>query len=363
MVTIIKNISNNIFRAGIFSALLFSTILKAEDTTDPGSVGIDQKKFDKCINWVFTDTKKTKTETLLVLKDDKLIYEKYLIKNQETKHLLWSISKSITALLFGIAEQKGFVHRTHYISKYIKVPKSMGEIRVLDLLHMSSGLDWKEYYDKSPFNSHIVAMLYMHYADMTSHVLRTPVKYKPGERFYYSSGDTMLLNAVLKAAIPKDEYNDHPWEWLYKPLGIKDAIFEQDGKGVFVGPSYAYLNFRDLAKIGQLILDKGMYQGKKLINKDFINFMQTLAPAINNGCYKKTSKTYGGHVWLNRKCPGVKHAPFPNAPEDTVMFFGHYGQSVFIFPSQNMIAVRGAQDVGNAFDRNAYAKCLVGSVK
>jgi CubicO group peptidase (beta-lactamase class C family) len=109
--------------------------------------------------------------------------------------------------------------------------------------------------------------------------------HQPGEQFYYSSGDTNVLMVVLKSALGP-RYDAYPREQFFEPLGIKDATFEQDSTGIFVGPSYLYLKLCDFARNGQLFASKGWINGKdgphRLIPESYWKRMNPVAPAVDD---------------------------------------------------------------------------------
>lgn len=311
------------------------------------------------------------TEASVVWHKGEKVYEKFEKGDENTLHLLWSMSKSIGSLLFGIAQDKGFINKDVKIIKYFPqiINKMEGEkkehyekLTLSHFLHMSSGLDWNEFYESDPFRSHVVNMLYDKSKDsMAEYVLQTPPRYAPGERFYYSSGDTNVFMAALKSALPAELKFTYPWKWFFDPMEM-EAIFEQDGSGTFVGSSYAYLKTKDLLKLGQLILNKGKYKGNQIVSEEYINYMFDLSPYQKEGrCLEDHYMTYGAQVWLNHKCPNGK-VPFKDVPDDLIMFLGHGGQSIFVIPSLEIVAVRIARDKHKALDKSKYTKMIMEAI-
>ena len=324
--------------------------------------------FKKLHHWLFEEPDPgVKTEGLVLYKDGKVLYEKYTVGTKDTRHLMWSMTKSVTSFLFGIAEGKGLISRSDSIYKYFKkeidaMPQARAEkykkITFEHVLSMSTGLDWKEFYEDSPFKSSIVRMLYFEVPKSTlEYLMSTDISHRPGEKFYYSSGDTQFLTAALSRVVNKKQVNSYPWEWFFDPMEM-DAIFEQDGRGVFMGASYMYLKSKDLIKLGLLVLNDGMYQGRQVVPKEYMQYATSLAAVFKHKCQYSRNKSYGAQIWLNAPCPDQKAPPMQDAPSDMVMFLGHRGQSIFVFPSQNIIAVRVAQDKMHALDRNIYAKMI-----
>ena len=266
------------------------------------------------------------------------------------------MSKSVSSLLFGIAESKGLISKEDYIEKFFP---GAPRIKIKNLLNMASGLDWKEFYEEDPFNSNVVKMLYLKSKDsMAEYVLTVGLKKPPGAGFHYSSGDTMVLTSAMMRSMPSGLRSNYPWKWLFGPLEIDGAIFERDGEGAFIGSSYAYLRTKDLAKLGHLIMNKGLYKGKQVVPVGYIEYATSLSEALaSKGCLEDDYMTYGAQFWLNASCPNGKR-PFPTVSEKLIMMLGHGGQSVFIFPDKRIVAVRIARDKEKALDKETYGRLL-----
>jgi CubicO group peptidase (beta-lactamase class C family) len=206
-------------------------------------------------------------------------------------------------------------------------------------------------------------MLYFSSKDSAPHyVLKTLKHSHPGKRFHYSSGDSNLLMGALGRSLPKTLRDTYPWEFLFDKLEI-DATFERDAKGNFLASSYVYMSTSDLLKLGIFVMNKGMYKGKQVISKDYMKYVTTLNNSFNTeaNCEHHSKLTYGAQFWLNAPCPNKKRNIL-EAPKDLVMMLGHGGQSIFIFPSQKIVAVRVARDKGNTLDKDEYVSLILSSL-
>ncbi|MGK0366936.1 MAG: CubicO group peptidase (beta-lactamase class C family) [Thermoproteota archaeon] len=336
------------------------------------------EKIKNLNDWLFVNPDKgVHTEAIIVTQNNKILYEKYVNGKSETdldkKYILWSMSKTISSLIFGIAESKGLVNREDYIYKYYKKEidlldeKKRAQLKKLKIKHfleMASGLGWNEFYDADPFNSHVVKMLYVETKkDVVDFIFKTPVKHEPSDHFKYSSGDTNVFMGVLKKVVNKSERDTFPWTWFFDPLKM-NAVFEQDASGTFLGSSYVYLSTKDLIKLGYLIMNKGMFEGKQIVPKKYVEYAISLSVALKNPkrCLVDSSMTYGAQIWLNHPCPNGKK-PFEDAPGDLIMLRGYGGQSIYIYPSQGIVVARIAKDGYRALDKNKYSKLLTESFK
>ncbi len=296
-----------------------------------------------------------KTDAFELYKSGEKVFSRYERGDPESLHLLWSMSKSVSSLLFGIAESKGLISKEDYIEKYFP---SAPKIKIKNLLNMASGLDWKEFYEEDPFNSNVVEMLYLKSkGSMAEYVLTVGPKRPAGTGLHYSSGDTMILTSAMMRAMPSKLRSTYPWKWLFGPMEM-DAIFERDGEGAFIGSSYAYLKTKDLAKLGHLVMNKGLYKGQQVVPASYIEYATSLSEALaKKGCLEDDYMTYGAQFWLNARCPSGKR-PFPTVSDKLVMMLGHGGQSVFIFPEKQIVAVRIARDKEKALDKETYGRLL-----
>lgn len=292
------------------------------------------------------DTDKIKTTGVIVANADGIIDEYYETKGSEDrKFLLWSISKTVSALIIGRAIQDGILK----LDENVK-----GSITVRSLLEMSSGLSWDESYEEAPFKSNVVRMLYGPEAfDMGHYVLSIPAKHKPGHRFKYSSGDSNLLQWYLKKKMGAD-YLAYPWKALFDPLDIR-ASFETDGQGVFVASSYVYMSLKDLLKVAQLILSKGYWKGIQLIPEEYMVNMTTPTKASRERSRMRSDDlNYGFQIWLNGLSANGK-LPLKDLPPESIFMLGHHGQIVGIFPDDQIIILRSANDRGR-LDKNKFFK-------
>lgn len=341
-----------LFLSNSYAAIFPASKWTLTDTLSP-------EKKDALTHLLFDKDKPYFTKSFLIVKDGKIIFEK---DNQGFSSLqaqkMWSVSKTVSSILIGIAQKQGLINQDDQINKYYQ---SLGKgLTITHLLQMSSGLDWKETYETNPLDSDVLKMLYIsNYKNMASFVATKEQKYKPGTHFNYSSGETNLLMSILQKKVSRKDYEDFPWKHLFNKLQISSATWERDHSGNFIGSSYLYLSPRDLARIGLLYLQNGKWKDEEIVSKDWVNFSKSLAPSVLTTELKGKKKwdSYGAHWWLNSKLPnaGKKHK---NAPEDIFMALGHHGQAMMVVPSENMIIVRTADDREDKFDRNKIFKIL-----
>ncbi|MGE8188675.1 serine hydrolase domain-containing protein [Pseudomonas sp. NPDC086278] len=295
-----------------------------------------------------------RTDALLVIRDGQLIYERYAgPTTADTPHLTWSISKSLMATVLGVAYGEGLFKLDDPVLTFYPALARHPTLTLADLLHWASGLDWQEDYEYAPLQSSVVAMLYTRgHADMAAFTADYPEYAKPGQAFRYSSGDSNLLSAALKNIVGPARYADYPWTALFEPLGIRHAVWETDATGTFVASSYAYLTARDLARVGLLMARDGRWGDRQLLPKDWVAFNRE--PFVHYRA-KQDTAVPGGQWWLNRAVDGAAQ-PWPDAPADTFAALGHWGQAMYVIPSENLVIVRYGDDRDDSYDHNQLLK-------
>ncbi|WP_162146180.1 serine hydrolase domain-containing protein [Inquilinus limosus] len=280
---------------------------------------------------------------VLVARHGRLVYERYFAGEDQiwgrplgriphdagTKHDLRSITKSVTALLVGIAVDTGWIKdidapALSLLPQYadLRSPET-DRITLRHLLTMSSGLAWNEELPYSdPRNSE---RLMSDAPDPYRYVLEQPFAAAPGERFTYSGGATALLSAVLKqvSGRPLDVLAR---EVLFAPLGIADAEWVRYPNGDPIAASGLRLRPRDIARIGQLVLDRGAWQGKQIVSAAWIE--QATAPQIT----VEDQVDYGFQWWLGRSLVDGREVRWAAG-------LGWGGQRLFLVPSAEVLVV------------------------
>jgi CubicO group peptidase (beta-lactamase class C family) len=341
----------------LVSSVLLSSVLFTSTSQAATSAAVAEKELTSLIR----NTKDANTDVVIVYKDGKIIYQNYAREyGPNTKHLSWSMAKTISGILIGIAESEGLLSFNDPIRKFF--PKMKSTARIIDLLGMSSGLKYKEEYDGLPIDLDVTNMMYLDGPSMgfANYMLSRPLspEGEAGSYFNYSSGDTDVLMAVLQKVIGHQAvYNKYPWDKFFKPLGI-DATFEQDLSGTFVGGSYIYMKATDYLKIGQLIVNRGMWNGQQVIPHKYFDLMNRVADGVHKKVQKgnEETKAYSAHVTTNLPIEG-RNLPstYNDLPLDSLILYGHQGQIIAASPSQNVVILKLAMDKKALSDINFYA--------
>lgn len=275
------------------------------------------------------------TVAVAVVHGNKLIAEQYAEGfTPHTPILGWSMSKSVTSALVGIQSGLGLlsVSDSHLFEQWEGTPKA--DITIEHLLHMSSGL--KFYEESRGDNNNLAEMLYST-EDYAQYMMDRELYNPPGTVWHYSTGETMLLARIVQdnaGGTLADGYR-FMQEELFHRIDIANAVVEFDPSGTFVGGAGFIMPARDWARIGQLYLQNGLWNGAQVLPENWVAYSLTPAP---------TKTSYGAQIWLNQN-----RKTWPELPEDTISFLGHNYQRVVIVPSHDLVVVR----MGYTFDNSA----------
>lgn len=277
----------------------------------------------------------TLTDALLIVRHDTLIYEYYANQfKPEDRHISWSMSKSVVSALIGIAISEGKIKSieekvTDYLPEFAGT--GYDRVRIKDVLQMSSGVGFNE--DYGDFNSDINVMgryfaLGMPMADFAKTLKRVR---EPGTYNHYVSVDTQILGMILTKATGRS-ITDYMSEKLWSKIGAEaDAYWIVDKTGMEFAIGGLNVIARDYAKLGQLFLDSGKWQGKPVVPAEWVRASVTPdAPHVMPGRRSSASEEdgYGFQWWI------------PYGAEDEFNAQGIYTQFIYIDPDKDLVIVK-----------------------
>lgn len=283
--------------------------------------------------------------SLLIVKNGKLISESYYqFKDDPRPQWIMSATKSVVSLLIGIAIDKGYISSENvsikpYFKNYFSSTNQPDKekIRIIDLLRMKSGLDFSDethWHNSNPEIADYWISDYWFADNANDYALKFDMAYKPGEMYQYSSPAIDLLTAILNQStgMTVAEFAE---ENLFNPLGIKNYLWAHDSKEYYRGSYVLFLRPRDLAKIGQLILNNGVYNSKQLISSSWLkkSFTVHQTEDVWEGTLPTTGMKLGyGYLWYVSKL------------NDHIIHFawGYGGQLIIIVPEKNLLVTTTA---------------------
>ncbi|WP_117883967.1 serine hydrolase domain-containing protein [Aureibaculum luteum] len=309
---------------------------------------VDYNMLQTAVDSMFSNNDLKQTRSVLVVYKDQIIAEKYANGFDKNSKLSgWSMTKSITATLFGILQKQGKLNVEDKAPVESWKDDERAEITINDLLHMNSGLEWEENYKEI---SDVTKMLFLT-DNMPKIQEDKQLIGKPNETWNYSSGTTNLLSGILRKQFNShQEYLDFWYAALIDKIGMHSMLVEADMDGNYVGSSYGWANTRDWAKFGLLYLHKGNWNGEQVFDLSWVDYVKT----PTNG----SDGEYGGHFWLNA---GGK---YPDVSKEVYSANGFQKQRVFIIPSKDLVIVRmGLTNGEDIVDFNAFLRDIIKSIQ
>lgn len=283
----------------------------------------------------------TESIALLLIRNDSILFEKYW-DNYSDSSLSgsFSVAKSIVSILTGIAIKEGKIKSVDQpVSDFLPEFKSglAAKLTIKHLLTMSSGSNWDESYS-SPFS---VTTEAYYGKDLYKTATGVKIEKEPGTYHEYLSGDTELLGLILEKATGKT-LSEYASAKLWKPIGAEhSALWSLDKKD---GHEKAYCcfntNARDFARIGQLMLDNGCWNGTPIIDKSY--WQASVTPCGIKDGFGDACNYYGYQWWI--------------LPEHQDIYYarGILGQFIVMIPNKKMVIVRlGKKSGGNRTPNSA----------
>lgn len=221
--------------------------------------------------------------SLLVLKGDELIAEEYFGGyDADSIHFQYSVTKSISSLLVGIAMDQGYLSSVDQ-KLYQLFPEYEGDIAnwsdqkadmsLENVLTMSAGYQWDEW-TYTYTDTRNDANKLIRSDDLMKFVLDLPVAHEPGSRFTYNSGCSMLLSGVIQNSTGMS-LEAFARQNLFDKLGIEEWHWEQGNDGKFNSGWGLHLKPADMLKIGKMVRDRGLWQGERIVSEAWLTASQT----------------------------------------------------------------------------------------
>lgn len=243
---------------------------------------------------------KTRTTGMLIIQDGQVVFEKYQYQRAATSRLLsFSMSKSITALLIGLALEDGAIRSLDdKVQDYVPELRSSAyaTVTIRQLLSMTSGVAWNDGIESGTSDMLELNECHMRHRGCSSSLALLAAKktqqYAPGLKFNYSGGDTMVLGHILRATTRRD-VTTYTRERLWSQLGAEDdAAWMVDRDGVENVFGHFAARMRDYGRLGLLLQNQGEASGKRVIGQ---GFWREMTSAQYPATKPKTATGYFGY--------------------------------------------------------------------
>ena len=284
------------------------------EVSTPSSEGFDPSALDKVYQSIFNEELYPNIRSLIVVRNGKLVSEAYCkdLDDRERLHAVMSVTKSITSLVTGISLDKGLIGSIEdpvelYLPEYFGAEILKKSITIRHLLTMETGLDHDN-------EIHTGEMIYCDGSSL-EYELSRPMVFVPGEDWYYGDGNPQLMSGIIERVSGK-AMDELALQYLFNPLGIVKYYWERHSDGITLGGMGLWLIPRDMAKIGQLMLNGGSWNDLQVVSSNWVS-----ASTI-----KQTHHRDYGYYWLTQ--------------EDIAFWAsGKGGQLICIYPQKQMVVV------------------------
>jgi CubicO group peptidase (beta-lactamase class C family) len=288
----------------------------------------------------------SETTAVLIVQDGRIVAERY--RDDFTMHMpqrTWSVAKSIAGTLVGVAARQGRidVDAPAPIPEWQRPGDPRRAITTDHLLRMASGLH-------SDHAGNRTDALYFGGTAVTEQATGWPLEAAPNTRFRYANNDTLLAVRGLRAVLG-ERYLSFPFTDLFWKIGMTRTVPETDWQGNFILSSQVWTTARDLARLGLLYLNDGVWQGERLLPEGWGGYVARPGPA-----QPARGEGYGATFWTFAADSGL--------PADAFIGQGNRGQYLVIVPSRKLVIVRRGYDgPGTGFDLDAFTRDVLAAIR
>ena len=306
--------------------------------------GGEKKSIQEAIDYFNTDG-------LMILKDGEVLYENYWNKNKEnSRHIIWSVSKSFLSALVGIALDEGLIDDINDpIIKYLKDFEGTGYegVSIKNLLQMSSGIAFNEDYGDPDSDINRYARVTATGTSQREFAKTLKNSREPGTYNHYISLDSQMLG-MLVAEVTNVTVKEYLYEKIWSQIGMQDdAFYLTDKQEVEMSLGGLNVTLRDMAKFGQLYLNKGNWNGKQVVPAEWVsNSTVPLGKHVQpNAGDQFTSDAWGyGYQWW---------IPGPGVSDYTA--HGIYNQFIYVNPESGVVIAKTSSNY-NFIEERQYTK-------
>lgn len=324
--------------------------LSSEIQWPDGRAGVSQNAYynqlDKLAAPLFSENKDYQVSSygVAIVKEGKLVYERYRQGiDPSTPTYGYSIGKTLLALFTGkLVHSHGFNVQTP-LGVDLWQGDERRDITAHHLLTMTSGLAFDESYEAATSDAN---MLFVS-EDMAALSMDKSLNFSPGSHFRYSTANSLILAKVLNDELSGTTDTYLAYQSFMRTLGINTSTVQSDTSGTLTFGMKNLMSLRDMARIGQFMLQNGQWNGEQYLPQDWMAYMTQASDSVMADA-NKLKKAYGAGLWLNQAEPYGQL--LPGLPEDAYLALGMRGQYIIVVPSQQLVIVR----TGNTMDLDTF---------
>ena len=282
--------------------------------TTPENERMDRQKLDQVFRIAYREDRFRLLRSITIVRNGKIVAESYASDPDDVHRIqnVKSVTKTFTSILTGIALREKVLDSldqtlSSIYPEYFAAYPDKKNITIRHALTMRTGLQYndEEHAYKFRFSQNVI-----------DYILSSPLNGPPDALFFYSDDNPTLVSYAIQRKYGKP-MADFANEVLFRPLGIADWQWESLNHGISFGGSNMYLKPRDMAKVGQMLLQNGMWKGRRIVDSAWI----AEATSIH-----VSQIGYGYYFWILKELGAYQAA-------------GHGGQSIIVVPGKNLVVV------------------------
>ena len=286
-----------------------------------------------------------RTAAIVVVHNGRIVAERYAPGYRvDTPLHGWSVTKSVVNALIGVLVREGqlSIDGPAPVPQWRDPTDRRLAITIDQLLRMTSGLDLKE--TNGDYDA-VSRMVFIE-SDMAGFAERAALKVRPGTKFDYTSGNTIILSRIIRDAVGghASDVLAFARRELFGPLGMRNVTLEFDAVGTPIGATYMYASARDWARFGMLFLDDGMIGGRRILPEGWVRYASS----------RTLDSTYAAGFWLGstgwRERCGI--------PRDAFHASGLLGQRIMVIPSERLVIARFGNAHGPGYDIQGFGRLV-----
>jgi CubicO group peptidase (beta-lactamase class C family) len=290
----------------------------------PEEQGLSSERLEEMMSFIKEDY--LQIEGVVIIKNGYLVFEHYPSPeyDEETRHFLFSVTKSFTSALIGIALDQGLISDTsepmvgffpNREIAYLDDGKAL--VTVENLLMMRSGMKWDE--SSAGYDTPENDIYHINYGDGLQYCLDLPMVAEPDELWHYNTGSSHILSGIIRGTSCMSTL-DYAKTHLFTPIGIENVMWSADLGGTQKGGFDLQLTPRDMARFGYLYLNKGRWGDTQIVSEEWVELSTSTQTVLDD------ELGYGYQWWT---------MPHINAYRAS----GLYGQQIFVAPDEDIVFV------------------------
>ena len=315
------------------------------EIAEPASVGIDGEALKDVYRYVHAEGNVWQIRSLLVFRNNKLVAESYMkdMEDRKNLHPVWSCTKQVIGILTGMAIDKGLISIDNTISDYL--PQVFGHpekngITIENLLMMKSGIN----YSNDGYNGGDGKLMREVPANSLDFIFGLGMHSTPGSTYRYKNSDPHLLSAIIQESVGKTT-RDWAKEVLFDKIGITRLEWRTYKDGITLGGFGILTTPREMGKIGQFVLNEGLWGGEQIVSKDWLDEMTSAKVSPDETPFADVAF---GYMWWKEMKRNVS------------FLMGHGGQCILINKDKNlMIVITSEQHTSGRHNLSVEDACSI----